>query len=88
MCKCVQNMKILIFHIYYLLNMDISLTIALNICFKMCMHIPYMYYLLNMDISLTIALICLKMCMHIPYMYLEGTMSKVFDIGLRFCFIV
>ena len=41
MYECVQNMKILIFDIYFF-NMDISLIIAL-ICLKICMYIPKMY---------------------------------------------
>ena len=37
MCECVQNMKILIFHIY-VFNMDVSLIIALR-CLRLCMYI-------------------------------------------------
>ena len=38
MCKCIKNLKKLIFHVYFL-NMDISLIISL-ICLKICMCIP------------------------------------------------
>ena len=38
MCKCVQNLKIIIFHIYFF-NMDISLIIAL-ICLEICTIFP------------------------------------------------
>ena len=41
MYECVQNMKILIFDIFFF-NMDISLIIA-NICFRICMYIPEIY---------------------------------------------
>ena len=41
MYECVQNMKILIFDIYFF-NMDISLIIA-HICLRICMYIPKIY---------------------------------------------
>ena len=41
MCKCVWNLKILIFHVYYL-NMDISFIIVLVIQ-KMCMFLAEIY---------------------------------------------
>ena len=39
--ECVQNMKIVIFYMYFF-NMDISLIIAL-MCLNICMYIPKMY---------------------------------------------
>ena len=41
LCECVQNLKIIIFHIYFF-NMDISLIISL-ICLTIRMYIPSMY---------------------------------------------
>ena len=41
MYECVQNMKIIIFYMYFF-NMDISLIIAL-ICLNICMYISKMY---------------------------------------------
>ena len=43
---------------------------------------------LNMNISLSIALICLKICMCISEICMEGSVSRNFDLGLSFCFML
>ena len=41
-----------------------------------------------MDISLIVILKCLNFCIHVFETHLEEIVSQIFDIGIRFCFIV
>ena len=45
-------------------------------------------YFLNMDFSLIMALTCMKMCIPNAEVSFEGSVSRNFEIGLSFCFMV